>query len=112
MATKTKKTTTKPKMTKAELEQRTIERAEAKLVERYGSRIVKGSVKRGTGKYANKLTVEINTLGVDGKPDGNTRRVATSDVFQVKHMPEVAAELAKTAAAERRKAKAKATASA
>jgi hypothetical protein len=54
------------------------------------------------GPLKSKISVEINTLGVDMKPDGNKRRVATSDLFQVRHTPEVLIEVRKLRAAERR----------
>jgi len=34
------------------------------------------------GSHANKQTVEIQTRGIDGQFDGDTRRIATSDLFQ------------------------------
>lgn len=34
------------------------------------------------GHHANKQTVEINTRDEFGQPDGRTRRIATSDLFQ------------------------------
>lgn len=60
------------------------------------SNIVEGSLRyEETGHHANKQTVEINTIGLDGKPDGQTRRVATSDLHQVHHTEATAAELKK-----------------
>lgn len=83
-----------------------IASAEEKLANKYGDKIVKGSVRRATdSKYGNKLMVTINTVGLDGQPDGKTREVATSDVFQVHHQPEVAEQLRKLRAKEKREAK-------
>jgi hypothetical protein len=87
-----------------------IAAAEAKLQAKYGKKIVTGSVRRPRTKaeketYGTKLLVDINTVGVDGKPDGKTRTVATSDVFQIHHQPEVKAELAKLQRQEKSKAK-------
>lgn len=46
--------------------------------------IVDGSLQWETGgKYKGKQTVMIKTRGIDGEFDGNTRRVATSDLHQV-----------------------------
>lgn len=100
------KKATKPAMTPEQKEAATITKAEAKLLAKYGDKIVKGSVRRAPAgsKYGQKLLCDINTRGVDGKFDGNTRTVATSDVFQVHHTEEVAAELKRQAAAERRAA--------
>ncbi|MBD3353627.1 MAG: hypothetical protein GF364_19240 [Candidatus Lokiarchaeota archaeon] len=86
------------KPTKAEQEAATIKKAEENLVAKHGGRIVKGTVRRAKTKaeketYGNKLLVDINTVGVDGKPDGNRLTVATSDVHQVQHTPEVKAQL-------------------
>jgi hypothetical protein len=91
--------------TPAEIEAATIVKAEAKLVTKYGSKIVVGSVRRATdAKYGKKLMCEINTRGIDGEFDGNTRTIATSDVFQVSHTLEVAAELRKIRATDKRAA--------
>jgi hypothetical protein len=69
------------------------------------SNIVPGSARFETeGSHANKQTVLIKTVGADGKPDGEERRVATSDLHQVHHQPAVAEELKKA----NRRAKAKA----
>jgi len=82
--------------------------AEASLIAKHGSRIVPGTVHRA--KNGTKMMVTINTLGLDGKPDGGTRVVATSDVFQCLHQKGVkkALKSKKTAdkAAKRSKAKA------
>ena len=53
----------------------------------------------------NKQVCTINTIGADGQFDGNTRRIATSDLFQVRHTEEVKAAL--DAAKRNAKAKAK-----
>lgn len=106
----------KVKQTAEEKEAATIAKAEQRLVEKHGNRIVKGSVRRADkknkdeAKYGNKLLVTINTIGVDGKPDGKTLTVATSDVHQVKHTPEVKAALQKAQREEAKKDKAEATA--
>jgi len=91
---------TKP--TKKELEAQAREReaqqlveAEAALVEKHGDKIVEGSIRRarrGT-KHEGKLTIEIRTMDENGERDGKTLRVATSDVHQVNHQPEVAERL-------------------
>ena len=91
-----------------------VEKAEARLakvktdlVTKYGDKVNPDSLRKETdGKYSGKFTVEINTVGLDGKPDGNTRRVATSDVFQVSHTDEVAKQLRKQALRDKRHAKA------
>jgi hypothetical protein len=70
------------------------------------SNIVEGSLRfEETGHHANKQTVEIKTVGVDGKPDGNTRRVATSDLHQVHSTEAVAEELKKAKRREAAKAR-------
>ena len=78
---------------------------EATLVAKYGDKIVAGSCERGTGKWSSKITVEIRTRGIDGEFDGKTMRIATSDVFQVHHQPEVRDALRKLRSAEKRAAK-------
>ena len=85
-----------------------LAKAEEGLVAKYGDRIVPGTVRRAPAdsKYGTKLLVTSNTLGLDGQPDGNTREVATSDVWQVRHTEEVSKELRRQASRERRKAKA------
>lgn len=66
---------------------------EGELRKKY-AQVVPGTLRKETaGKWAQKYTVEIKTLGVDMKPDGNTRRVATSDLFQVRHTEETYAIL-------------------
>lgn len=87
-----------------------IAAAEASLIAKYGKKVVKGSVRRAKTKaeketYGNKLLVEINTVGLDGKPDGKTRVVATSDVFQIHHQPEVKEALIKAQRSEKAKAR-------
>jgi len=86
----------------------TIAKSEAKLIAKYGDKIVVSSVRRAPAgsKYGNKMLVDINTTGLDGKPDGNTRTVATSDVFQVHHTEEVAEQLRKQKLADKRATKA------
>lgn len=99
---------TKTEIAKAEeaAEAAKVASTEAQLVAKYGDKIVKGSVHRAPkgSKYGDKMLCEINTVGVDGTFDGKTRTVATSDVFQVHHTEEVAAELRKIRAKEKRAA--------
>lgn len=92
--------------TPEQIEAGIIAKAEAKLHAKYPSKIVAGSVRRAPegSKYGKKLLCDINTVGIDGDFDGNTRTVATSDVFQVSHTVEVAAELRKVQAADKRAA--------
>jgi hypothetical protein len=78
-----------------------IRKAEKKCIAKHGDRVVEGSAER----VGNKVTVLIRTWDVNGDYDGNTRRVATSDVHQVFHLPEVKAELDKQKAKERRSSK-------
>jgi len=47
------------------------------------------------GSHANKQTVEIRTRDMFGELDGNTRRIATSDLFQCFWTRETKAELDK-----------------
>jgi len=98
MATKTGAKNSGP--TKKELREREknfLANAEAQLIEKHNTKkhqkVVPGSIKRGTGAHDGKLTVLVNTLGEDGKPDGKQLRVATSDVHQVNHQPDVAQAL-------------------
>lgn len=70
-----------------DLEALKLAQAEATAIAKHGDKIVVGSAQRD--QASNKVTVLINTRGVDGEYDGNTRRVATSDVHQVHHTPEV-----------------------
>ncbi len=70
-----------------DLESLKLAQAEAVAITKHGDKIVPGSAERDP--KSNKVTVLINTRGVDGEYDGNTRRVATSDVHQVHHLPEV-----------------------
>ena len=76
------------------------------------SNIVEGSLRyEEAGAHAHKQTVLIRTIGLDGKPDGQERRVATSDLHQVHNTVEVAEELKKAkrrAAAKARREAAKA----
>jgi hypothetical protein len=73
--------------TTPDLEALKLAQAEATAIAKHGDKIVVGSAERDPA--SNKVTVLINTRGVDGEYDGNTRRVATSDVHQVHHTPEV-----------------------
>lgn len=73
--------------TTTDLEALKLAQAEATAIAKHGDKIVPGSAERDPA--SNKVTVLINTRGVDGEYDGNTRRVATSDVHQVHHTPEV-----------------------
>jgi hypothetical protein len=92
--------------TQAKLEQAKLAATEAQLIAKYGDKIVPGTVRRSTDpKYGSKLLVDIQTRGLDGEFDGNTRTVATSDVFQVHHTTEVAVELRKLRAKEKRAAR-------
>ena len=108
----TKTTKTTGTATATALEAAKVAATEAKLIAKYGDRIVKGSCRRADlsnadeACYGQKMLVNINTLGVDGSFDGNTRRVATSDVFQVKHTATATATLRKARLADKRKAKA------
>lgn len=70
-----------------DLEALKLAQAEAVAIAKHGDKIVAGSAQRD--QASNKVTVLIRTRGVDGEYDGNTRRVATSDVHQVNHMPDV-----------------------
>lgn len=101
---KAAKTTT---VTITDVEKAKIVGIEAQLVAKYGDKIVPGSVRRAPegSKYGRKMLVDIRTRGLDGEFDGNTRTVATSDVFQVHHTEEVAVEMKKVRAAEKRAAK-------
>jgi hypothetical protein len=84
------------------LEDLKLQQAELVAIAKHGDRIVKDSAERAP---SGKITVLIRTKGLDGEYDGNTRRVATSDVHQVFHLPEVKKELAKAKAKERRGSK-------
>lgn len=107
MSTKTNTTATETKAAREAAEKAKLAKVEADLVTKYGDKIVEGSVRRAPegSKYGTKCLVTIRTRGLDGKYDGQTREIATSDVFQVHHMPEVKAELKKLAAKEKREAK-------
>ncbi len=80
---------------------------EASLVEKYGDRIVLGSLRFETeGVWGGKQTVEINTWGMtEGVFDGNKRRIATSDLFQVFHTEETLAAIRRVRAKEARASK-------
>ena len=56
---------------------------EADLVAKGHTHIVPGTLHYDP--VDNKQKVTINTRGVDGQPDGNTRVIATSDLHQVFH---------------------------
>jgi hypothetical protein len=90
-----------------EAEAKLLADSEAQLVEKYGDKVVPGTVRRARkgSSHEGRLTVEIRTKGIDGEYDGQTRRVATSDVFQVNHTEVVAAELRRAARNERARAK-------
>jgi hypothetical protein len=98
------KTATAP--TPAQIETAAIAKAELALVTKYGSKIVTGSVHRAPAgsKYGTKMLVTIYTKGLDGEFDGETRTIASSDVFQVSHTEAVSAELRKQRAADKRAA--------
>lgn len=99
-------TATKAAPTAAEIESKAVAKAQVKLEAKYGAKIVVGSVHRAPegSKYGMKMLCKINTRGADGLPDGKTRLVATSDVFQVHHTEAVAAELRKARASDKREA--------
>ena len=82
------------------------QKAEAQLAEKHPGKVVPGSVHRAPASsgYGTKLLCTIRTKGEDGLWDGNTRLVATSDVFQVHHTVEVAAALRKQRAKDKRAA--------
>jgi hypothetical protein len=56
-------------------------------------------------EHPNKQVILINTVGKDGKPDGGTRWVATSDLHHTIHSVEVTNELRLERIRERRKSK-------
>jgi len=58
------------------------------------------------GHHANKQTVEIRTRSVQGEFDGETRRIATSDLFQCFWTVETKAELDKRRRSAKRMARA------
>lgn len=80
---------------------------EKSLVGKYGDRIVEGTLRFETeGAWAGKQTVEINTWGMaPGVFDGQKRRIATSDLFQVFHTEETLAALRRVRAKESRAAR-------
>lgn len=78
---------------------------EATLIKKY-KHIVPGSLR--FSKATNKQMVTINTTGIDGKPDGQTREIATSDLFHVRHTKVVAKEIRLAKIRKNRQAKAKA----
>lgn len=91
----------KPKAKKTLSEADQLKARERELRKKY-KRIVVGSIRRETkGTHKNKLTVEI-TCAVRGCNE--TRRVATSDLFQVKYCEAHTEEFRKKRRAERAKA--------
>ena len=76
-----------------------LAQAEAIAITTHGDKIVVGSAERDLA--SNKITVLIRTRGLDGEFDGNNRRVATSDVHQVHHTPEVKKALKRASAKSR-----------
>lgn len=97
MATATKNEVEKVVKSDAEL----LEEREAEIRKKY-KRVLPGSIQREEdGAHVGKLTVEIKCGDCD-----NTRRVATSDLFQVKHCPDCTRTLRNK---KRRKARAEAT---
>lgn len=91
---------TKSKHSKAELAAR-----EKELIKKYKGKIVPNSIRVGTGKYEGKLTVRINTRGMDGKLNGKTLRIATSDLHQTNHDPKTAEALRRKRRNEKARAK-------
>lgn len=102
-------TATKAPKSAEEREREFLEQREAEILKKYKN-VTPGSLRRETdGHHAGKLTVEI-TCGRKRRKDdgteyvcGNKRRVATSDLFQVKYCEECIAEM--RLAKRRRKAK-------
>ena len=92
--------------TPEQIETDKVAKAELVLVEKHGSKIVEGTVRRAPpgSKWGTKLVCDIRTRGLDGLLDGNTRTVATSDVWQVSHTEAVTAQLRKQRAADKRAA--------
>lgn len=65
----------------ATIKTKTVSRlTEADLLAKGHTHIVAGSLTYDA--VANKQRITINTFGADGLPDGNTREIATSDLFQ------------------------------
>jgi len=60
-----------------------IAASEARSISLYGSRIVPGTTRRDP--TSTKMLVTVRTMGLDGKMDGGTREVRTSDIFQCLH---------------------------
>ena len=92
--------------TPEQIEAAAVEKAQKSLDAKYGDKIVEGSARRAPegSKYGKKILVTINTKGEDGEFDGNTREIASSDVFQVHHTVEVATAVRKQRAADKRAA--------
>jgi hypothetical protein len=57
-----------------------IRLTETDLIEKGHTHIVEGTLRFDHGR--NKQFVTINTRGIDGNYDGNTREIATSDLHQ------------------------------
>jgi hypothetical protein len=74
---------------------------EANLIDKGHTHIVPGTLRFDI--LLNKQVVKINTRGLDGCYDGNTREVATSDLHQVFHTTAVKAQLDKIKLREKRK---------
>lgn len=81
---------------------RTARKSEAELIVAYPN-IVPGSLKMGRkdGAHAGKMTCAIRTFTIDGLPNGKTRKVATSDLFQVRFTADTKAAFDKLPAVER-----------
>jgi hypothetical protein len=77
---------------------------EAMLTERGHTHIVAGSLRWDEAQR--KQVVTINTFGLDGKPDGNQREVATSDLHQCRMTAETKRAYDKIRLSDKRKAKA------
>ena len=90
--------------TPEQVETATLAKAEAALVEKHGHKVVEGSARRAPAgsKWGTKVLVTVRTRGLDGLWDGNTREVATSDVWQVSHTEAVTAQLRKQRASDKR----------
>lgn len=79
-----------------------IAASEARSIALHGNRIVPGTTRRDPN--STKMLVTIRTMGLNGKPDGGTREVYTSDVFQVHHQEGVKKSLKTTKSADKAKA--------
>ena len=68
-------------------------RSEAELIKSYPA-IVPGSLRfEHAGYWAGKYTIQIHTIGPNAKPDGQLRRLATSDLHQTPWSESAKAEL-------------------